>query len=330
MLINKGNFIMKTLSKVIAATVLSVFAAVSFAKDTEIWVPYPAGGITGKGGVAAQMLMRENTNDAIDMNYVPGAGGKLGLKKWWAEPASDDKINLVVSNETILMSAYLTGDLPVDMIETGVKPVFVIGSTGLLVHASPKLDVKTWQDFDRLGKDKLNVGSMGKGSFTHLMVLTLQKYIKTPLNVVVYNSAPKLMNDVAGGHLDIGLGFDITSQGFAKKGLTTAVLSTHGFAGMPDVPSFAEAFGPDEKVPTKTTFAMFARADADPADIKYVRGLITKGFRSWVNENEYRTNFFIPGYIYNQAEIDAWWENHKKFFREAQNDPAYAALKEKE
>jgi tripartite-type tricarboxylate transporter receptor subunit TctC len=114
----------------------------------------------------------------------------------------------------------------------------------LVVH--PSLGVSTLQqliDYARANPKKINYGSAGTGSITHLAVELLKTEAKIDLVHVPYRGAAPAVNDLLGGHvslvvLDTPVLLPHIRSGAVKA---LAVTSATRSGALPDVPTTAEA-----------------------------------------------------------------------------------------
>jgi len=317
---------MKKLSKVIAVAVLSVLSFSAIAKDIVIWIAYPPGGPSGKTALELQKIMTPYIDSNISIKSVPGAGGLLGVKTWYADD-STDTINLHLNTDRMFVGTYVAKEVPSDFADK-IKPVANLGKTAYIVHGSKKLGITNLKDIDQANKDVITLGVQGKGTPTHVFALGIvknleEKYnIKTKINIVIYPGGAKLINDIAGGHVDMGIVYPSSSKSFVDKGMTNAVAISAPIDGI-SAPTFSNLGF--EGILTHTNFGIFAHDFVSELDVEKVRVAIEKGFAESAVKAAWENQLMMIGPTANINELTQWYNDSKLFYMELATDPVYRA-----
>jgi len=312
------------MSKFIIASVFIMMSSVAVAKDLVIWIAYPPGGPSGKTALELQKIITPYIDANISIKSVPGAGGLLGVKTWYADDDTDN-INLHLNTDRMFVGTYVAKEVPSDFADK-IKPIANLGKTAYIVHGSNALGITNLKDIDNAGKDTVTLGVQGKGTPTHVFALGIvknlkEKYnIKTKINIVIYPGGAKLINDIAGGHVDLGIVYPSSSKSFIDKGMTTAVAISAPINGI-SAPTFAD-LGFDG-ILTHTNFGIFARDYVPAGDLEEVRIAIEKGFDDPAVKLAWETNLMMIGPTADTNMLTQWYNDSKSFYMELAKDPAY-------
>jgi tripartite-type tricarboxylate transporter receptor subunit TctC len=214
------------------------------AKPLRMIVPFPAGGpadIFGRGlaqGMAAEL------GQPVVIENVSGVGGVLGVER--AVKSAPDGYTLGFnSGSTLSIAPYSLSKLPYD-----VKKDFALITLAvrvpevLAVHpALPAADLAQLIAYAKANPGKINFGSAGSGSITHLAGELLKAEAKVDLVHVPYKGAAPAVNDLVGGQVQMGI-FDVpVLLGHIRSGRlkALAVTSASRAPTLPEVPTSAEA-----------------------------------------------------------------------------------------
>lgn len=115
--------------------------------------------------------------------------------------------------------------------------------SALVVRAS--LPVKNFKDFIEYAKanpGKVQMGSPGTGSYSHMTQLALQDLAKVSFNIVPYRGPPQVLQDLLGERLDAGMGLigNYMPQIKAGKLKVLVIFSEHRDQKLPDIPTAIE------------------------------------------------------------------------------------------
>lgn len=235
---------------VLAAAALPVLAASPSAWSQAAWphkpvrvvVAFTAGGTTDILARAVGQRLAEKYKQPFVIDNKPGAGGNLGTEIVAKAPA--DGYTLIVNSVgPMAVNPSLYKNLPFDPL-TDLVPVVQIADVPNVLVVHPSLPVRTFDEFVtymRANAAKLNYGSTGTGTSSHLSGYMLGKRIGAMAQHVPYKGATAL-NDLIGGQIQFMFA-TIPSviqhiQGGKLRAL--AVTSLKRSRSMPDVPTVAE------------------------------------------------------------------------------------------
>jgi tripartite-type tricarboxylate transporter receptor subunit TctC len=214
------------------------------ARTVTIVVPFTAGGTTDMFARILGQTLQTKTGSAFVVENKAGAGGNLGTAQV-AKAAPDGATLLVGTVSTHAINPFVYKNIAHDT-EKDFQPVSLIARLPNLLVVNPKIPVKTVTelvDYLKQNPGKLNYGSSGVGTSTHLASELFQMMTGTKMNHLPYRSSNDVMNALAGGHID--LAFDNMTLAWPQAQAGTvralAVTSKERSPTAPDVPTMAES-----------------------------------------------------------------------------------------
>jgi tripartite-type tricarboxylate transporter receptor subunit TctC len=259
------------LRRILACTVLLLAAGVAAAqfpaKPVRLVIGFPPGGPADLFGRTLAQGMSANLGQPVVVENRSGAGGVVGVDSV-AKAAPDGYTLAMNSLSSVAMAPFSLSSMPYDprrdlaLITTVVRVPEV-----LVVH--PSLPVNTLADlitYAKANPGKVNFGSAGSGSITHLAGEVLKVEAQINLVHVPYKGAAPAVNDLLGGQVQMGI-FDVPvllAHIRAGKLKALAVTSLKRAPSLPEVPTTAEMNYP--KVNSDNWYGLVAPA-ATPPDI---------------------------------------------------------------
>ena len=211
------------------------------ARPVRLIVPFTPGGGTDILARVVATRLSESLGQSFVVDNRPGAGGTIGMET--VVRASPDGYTLIVVNSNYSATAAIQ-KLPYDPV-SDVQPIVLFGETGLVLVVHPSMPVKNIREFiahARSSPGKLNYGSVGNGSLTHLALELLKLETKIDLVHVPYKGGSPALNAVIGAEVQLtAIGGPATIP-HVKAGRLRAlgVTTARRFASMPDVPAIGE------------------------------------------------------------------------------------------
>lgn len=234
-------------------------------KPIRLIVPYPAGGPAD----TIARVFADRLFPLLGQRFVvdnrPGAAGAIGLEA--AAKSTADGYTLVIGTASTHTVNPLVRQLPYDA-RKDFTPISLLTDGPIVFSANPGLPVKSLReliDFSQKNPDKLNFGSDGQGSLTHLAGELLKIQTGLKMEHIPYKGTAQPINDVVAGQIQLSMTGALNAIPLAQDG-KLRVLATGGtkrIAQLPDVPTMAEAGVPGYDV--TSWFAMFAPAGTDPS-----------------------------------------------------------------
>jgi len=213
-------------------------------KTIHMIVPFPAG---SSPDLIARMLngrLGAALGRPVIVENRPGAGGNLGTALVARATPDGYTIGLSIGGP-LAVNKVLYSKLGFDPF-TDLAPITLVAASPNVLVVDPKLGVGSVKEFVALAKSqpgKLNYGSVGNGSASHLTMELLKAEAGIDIVHVPYPGSPQVNTAIAGGQIAAGFVVPATAmplvQGGRMKAL--AVTSSARSAVLPELPTVAEA-----------------------------------------------------------------------------------------
>jgi tripartite-type tricarboxylate transporter receptor subunit TctC len=212
------------------------------AKAVRLILPFPPGGPSDILGRALSQKLSEQLGQQVIADNRPGAGGNLGLEL--TAKAPPDGYTVVLSSPLISLSPSLYSKLNYRQEDLAPISLLAIIQNVLLVHPSvPAKTLKELVQVARASPGKLNYGSGGVGTTTHLAPELFMSMTKTKMVHVPFKGSGLALIGLIGGQVDV-LVMAVPAaeqQVKAGKARALAIVSEKRAAPLPDVPTAKEA-----------------------------------------------------------------------------------------
>jgi tripartite-type tricarboxylate transporter receptor subunit TctC len=253
----------------IAAALPVMAAAQSYpSKPVRMIVPFPPGGPADIFARGLAQGMHEPLGQSVIIENIGGVGGVLGVDR--ALKAAPDGYTLGFnSGSTLSIAPFSFTKLPYD-VKKDVALITLVVRVPEVLAVHPSLPVKSLAElisYAKANPGKVNFGSAGGGSITHLAGELLKAEAKVDLVHVPYKGAAPAVNDLLGGQVQMGI-FDVpVLLGHIRAGKlkALAVTSAKRTQALPDVPTTVEMSYPN--VTSDNWYGLIVPA-ATPADIQ--------------------------------------------------------------
>ena len=212
------------------------------AKPVRIVVAFTAGGTTDILARAVSQRLTERFKQSFVIDNRPGAGGNIGTELVVKSPP--DGYTLIVNSVgPMAVNPTLYKNLPYNPL-TDLVPVVQLADVPNVLVVHPSLPVRTFDEFVaylRANPNRMNYGSTGTGTSSHLSGYMLGKRLGAMPQHVPYKGATAL-NDLLGGQLQFMFATIPSVIQHIQKGSlrALAVTSAERSRSMPDVPTVAE------------------------------------------------------------------------------------------
>jgi tripartite-type tricarboxylate transporter receptor subunit TctC len=207
----------------------------------------PGGGVDTATRIVADKLQARLGQPFVVENR-PGAGGNIGAEVVFASEG-DGYTLLASSPSPLAINGWLYKKLNFD--PAGFEPVAMMSRIPNVLVVRPGFPAKTVQEFVAYAKanpDKLNYGSQGIGTASHLtgelfMTLTGTRLIHVPYK----GNTSGVLTDVIAGHVDLSFIQFSAVHELQQSGKLRllAVATDKRLESLPDVPTMAEAGLPE-------------------------------------------------------------------------------------
>ena len=272
---------MKKLFAALLFAPLLAFAQAYPSKPVKVIVPFPAGGPADIFGRTLAQGMSENLGQPVIVENVGGVGGVLGVDR--AAKAAPDGYTLALNSaSTVSIAPFSLSRMPYD-VKKDLALITVVVRVPEVLAVHPSLPVNSLAQlvaYAKANPGKVNFGSAGSGSITHLAGELLKAEAKVDMVHIPYKGAAPAVTDLIGGQVQIGI-FDVPILlGHIRSGKlkALAITSAKRTQTLPDVPTTAEAGYPN--VTSDNWYGLVAPA-ATPADVrKRIHAAATAALRS--------------------------------------------------
>jgi tripartite-type tricarboxylate transporter receptor subunit TctC len=232
-------------------------------------IPFAAGGPTDVLGRLVAGRMSEILKQTVVVENINGAGGQTGSLR--VANATPDGYEFVLATVGTHAQGQTLYQHPLYNAVTDFTPVILIANIPLVLVARKDLPVNNFKEFVSYLKEnqsKMQFGSAGTGSATHLGCLLMNYLLKVNVTHVPYRGSGPAMQDLQGGRIDYLCDVMTTAKppidSGAVKGL--AVLNATRSDALPNVPTAVEQGVPD--LIAYTWNAIFLPKNAPEAVVK--------------------------------------------------------------
>ena len=247
-------------------------------KPVRIVAPFPPGGVADVLARALAPELQAALGQQVIVDNKPGAGGNIGAEIV-AKAEPDGHTLLLASAGILTINEFLYAKMPFDP-ATAFAPITVVGDMPNIVVVHPRAGVATLKELIDEAKaqpGKLDFGSAGNGTTTHLAIVLLEQAAKIKLAHVPYKGAAPAVQDLVAGQIDGLVDNPPLVLPHIKSGTIKALAwaAPQRMAILPDVPTAAEAGLPGFEAsswfaliaPAGTPKEIVARLNAEAAKI---------------------------------------------------------------
>src|SRR5574337_661196 len=166
-------------------------------------IPFAAGGPTDVLGRILAQRMGEVLGRSVIVENVGGAGGMTGSKR--VAEAKPDGYTMVLGTVGTHAQSQTLYKKPLYNAAADFTPVALIADVPIALLVRKDLPVKDFKEFIAYAKAnqaKMQFGSAGAGSATHLGCVVLNTAMGTNITHVPYKGTGPAMQDLIGGRID--------------------------------------------------------------------------------------------------------------------------------
>jgi tripartite-type tricarboxylate transporter receptor subunit TctC len=206
-------------------------------------VPFPPGGASD---IFARMLGQKLSVQLGQPFVVENRAGATGLigTQYVARAKPDGYTLLVASNSSQVIAPLLKTTPPFDSVKD-FEPITMLGRYPFALDVNPKVPARTVQELVALAKKspgKLNFGSIGDGSGTHLVAEMFKQRTGIDITHIPYKGTAALGTALVAGEIDIQFDSVGAAKPLVDSGRVRALAVTGSKRSplLPNVPSLAE------------------------------------------------------------------------------------------
>lgn len=285
-------------------------------KPITIVVPYPAGGPTDAIARIVGQALEEKLKQKVIVENKAGASGAIGTR---AVATADPDGHTIVfgNNQTHGNNMFLLKEPGYDAIKD-FAPLAGVGAFPHALVVKNELPAKTLPELIALAKKdpgKLNYGSTGQGSGSHLSMELLMKRAGISMQHIPYKGAAPLVTDIVGNRIDVSLSTlpSVLTQIEAGQMRCLGIASATRVSQLKSAPTFREQGIADADAESWAAFFAPVKVPAGLLDLlskEIVAALNTPAVADKITALGFALNVRAPGAFapYLKQEIDTWAE----------------------
>jgi len=234
---------------IFAIAVMLLVSAAARAQDNwpqravTLVVPFGAGGSADLTARIISTHLQTRFGSPFVIDNKGGAGGSIGAG-FVAKAPSDGYTLLVGTVSSNAINAALYSRLAYDL-DRDFQPVSRLVRFPNLLFVNAKLPVRSVTgliDYLKANPGKVNYGSSGIGTSSHLSVVMFALATGTEMTHIPFRSTGEVVNSMIGGHIDLAIDSMTTTIPHAQSGAVRALAVTtpQRNASMPELPTIGE------------------------------------------------------------------------------------------
>jgi tripartite-type tricarboxylate transporter receptor subunit TctC len=211
-------------------------------KTIRIIVPFAPGGSVDTLGRLLAQRMQEGWGQTVVVENRPGAANMIGTQA--VATAPPDGYTLLIAVSTHATNPALQTKVPYDGVKD-FEPIAMLARTPVVLYAHPSFPATDLKSLIAIGKaksHKLNFGSGGVGTMTHLVGEVLKIDADIEMLHIVYRGGTPALNDLLAGHLPLQFATVAQALPQYKAGQLRAlgISSDKRYPSVPEIPTFKE------------------------------------------------------------------------------------------
>src|SRR6478672_8999699 len=269
----------------IAVAALLAVAAPAHAQDwpqrpVTIVVPFAAGGSADLLARILQQHLQVKLGVPVVVENKSGAGGSIGTG-YVAKAPGDGYTLLLGTVSSNAINAFLYTKLNFD-VARDFQAVSLLVRFPNLLFVNPKIPAKNVPeliDYLKANAGKVNYGSSGNGTSSHLSAVMFEMATGTKMTHIPFRSTAEVVNSMIGGHIDLAIDSMTTTWPHAQSGSVRALAVTtpQRSPATPDLPTIGETLKGYEATAWQGLFAPAATprpiVDKIAAEVKRIWSL---------------------------------------------------------
>ncbi|MFL6799475.1 MAG: Bug family tripartite tricarboxylate transporter substrate binding protein [Xanthobacteraceae bacterium] len=212
-------------------------------RPVSIVVPFAAGGPVDVVARIMAPRMAELIGQQLIVDNIPGAGGMVGANRV-AKGPPDGYAVLLGNQGTHTFSQFLYKRPLYNAVSDFAAAGLVVSNSKMLVVRKdlPATNLNEFAAYAKLNGGRMQYGSAGSGSATHIACMLLGAKIGAEMTHVPYRSTTHAMQDVIAGRIDVVCDVISTALPQIRAGTVKALatLGTARSAVLPDLPTALE------------------------------------------------------------------------------------------
>lgn len=275
-------------------------------------LPYAPGAAGDIAMRQIQPLLEKRLGQPVVVDYRTGAGGNIGAQEV-ARAKPDGYTLMLGATNNFVINQYLYRKLGFDPLED-LEPVGKLADVPAFIYIGaqvPAADYAQFEQYARAQAGKLNYGSPGMGTTPHLSGYRLSREMGANMTHIAYRGSAPGVQALLANEIQLYIGGYSVAAAYMPQGKVRAlaVAAPERFAGLPDVPTAAQAGMPDAVL---SNWWGFAAPKGTPADrIARFADALHEVLGLPEVRQAYLDNGFVPGQD-SPAEFAAAWRSEAR------------------
>jgi tripartite-type tricarboxylate transporter receptor subunit TctC len=262
-------------------------------RPIKLVIPYAAGGPTDLFGRILAEYLGKDLKQAVFVENKGGAQGAIGAETV-ARAEPDGYTLFGTSGSVIILNPLLYKNLSYDPARD-FRMLALVTEVPVVLCVNPSVPAKTLAEFvayARQNPGKLNFGSSGTGSFTHLAGEMFKQMAGIEMTHIAYKGAAPALTDVVSGKIQLMFESVSTSLPLIRSGMLRplGISSRQRNPELADVPTIAESGYPEYFVNVWNGVAVPAKLPDDVARI------LTDSLDRVMNDADFRASLERVGF----------------------------------
>lgn len=237
-------------------------------RPVRLIVGFPPGGAADTLGRIAAQQLTDRLGQQVVVDNRGGAGGLIATEL--AAKAGADGYTLLFSSIPHVINPHLR-KVAYDPIKD-FAPVVQFVAVPLMMAVAPSFPAKSVRELinhSKAGPDRINYGSAGSGSSSHLAVELFKTMAGVRMEHIPYKGTGPLITDMLGGRIGLTIASAVPLSPQVKSGKLRglAVTSPKRSAAFPELPAIAETVPGYEVI---NWFGIFAPAGSPVASVRRI------------------------------------------------------------
>lgn len=238
------------LKSIVAAVCAGLFALTGSAaaqdwptRPVTMIIPFAAGGPTDVLGRIVAARMSELLGQQIIIENVGGAGGQTGGKR--VADARPDGYTIGIGTVGTHAQGQTLYKRPLYNSQTDFTPIALLAQIPIVLIVRkdlPAKDMKEFVAYAKANQDKMQFGSAGAGSATHLGCVLLNYLIGTNITHIPFRGTGPAMSELQAGRIDFLCEISSTAKPHIDGGTVRAlaIFNDTRSPALPDLPTAEE------------------------------------------------------------------------------------------
>lgn len=169
----------------------------------KIIIPFPPGGPTDTVGRLLAQKLQETWGQTVVIDYKPGAGTTIGVD--FVAKSAPDGLTIGMVNSSLAVNPTLRKKLPYDTQKdlAGITQLFNMQLAIVARPEAPFNNLKELIEYAKKNPGKLNYGTPGAGSTTHLGAELLKREAGFEMQHIAMKGSAPAHTELMGGRLDL-------------------------------------------------------------------------------------------------------------------------------